>query len=109
MRVLIAFLVAAAAATAFQSNPAANYILGPVQTPGVQQVRGRKTLFEVISLVGGLKPEAGNSIKITRRKKYGPIPLPSNRADASGEFFVAEVKVKGIMDASSPQDNIFVQ
>lgn len=93
--------------TEFRSQPVS--VLGAVQNPGVQQVRGRKTLFEMLSLVGGLKPEAGNSIKITRRKQYGPIPLPSCQPDPTGEFYVAEVKVRSIMEASTPQDNVWIQ
>ena len=91
----------------FRSQPVS--VLGAVNNPGVHQIRGRKTLFEVISEAGGLKNEAGNAIKITRRKEFGPIPLAGAAADPSGEFTVAEISVKSVMEARNPQENIQVQ
>ena len=93
--------------TGFRSQPVS--VLGAVNVPGVHQVLGRKTLFEVLSQVGGLRADAGNSIKITRRKEWGPIPLPSAVPDASGEFSVAEVNAKSVMEATNPQENIVVK
>src|SRR5208337_3140684 len=81
-------------------------VLGQVATPGIHQMRGRKTLFEVISEAGGLKPDAGSTIKITRRKENGPIPLPTAASDSSGEFNVAEVSIRDVMEARNPQENI---
>lgn len=91
----------------FRSQPIS--VLGAVNAPGVHQIRGRMTLFEAISEAGGLKNEAGNSIKITRRKEFGSIPLPGAAMDASGQFCVAEVSVKSVMEARNPQENILVQ
>jgi len=56
-----------------------------------------------------LKTEAGNSIKITRRKEFGSIPLPAATVDPSGEFSVAEVSVKSVMEARNPNENIEVK
>jgi polysaccharide biosynthesis/export protein len=83
-------------------------VLGSVKTPGVFQIRGTKTLYEVLSLAGGLNPDAGSSIKITRRKSAGPLPLPTAADDSSGEFQVGEVTVKSVMEARNPKENIEV-
>jgi polysaccharide export outer membrane protein len=83
-------------------------VLGSVGTPGVHQINGGKTLIEVVSLAGGLRPDAGNSIKITRQTVYGRIPLSTSTYDKTGKFSVAEVKVKSIMDASNPNENILI-
>jgi polysaccharide export outer membrane protein len=91
----------------YRSQPIS--VLGQVATPGVHQMRGRKTLFEVISEAGGLKGDAGNSIKITRRKEWGPIPLPSAITDSSQEYFVAEVSIRSVMEAQNPRENIAVK
>jgi polysaccharide export outer membrane protein len=88
----------------FCSQPVS--VLGAVNTPGVHQIRGNKTLFEVIAEAGGFRTDAGNSIKITRRKEFGSIPLPGAAADPSGEFSVAEVSVKSVMEATNPQENV---
>jgi polysaccharide export outer membrane protein len=88
----------------YRSQPV--MVLGAVSSPGVQQLRGRRSLFEVISTAGGLKPEAGNTVKITRNRRWGAIPLATAKDDATGQFSVAEVNVRSIMEASSPEENI---
>lgn len=81
-------------------------VIGAVTTPGVQQLQGHKTLIQMLSLAGGLKPEAGYSVKITRIAQYGRIPLPTAVQDPSGQFSVAEVPLRGILEASDPAANI---
>lgn len=93
--------------TEYRSQPIS--ILGQVTSPGVHQLQGRKSLFEVISMAGGLKPEAGYTIKIVRKKEYGAIPLASAKTDTTGEYSVAEVNVKGIMNAEHPEENLLIQ
>ena len=84
-------------------------VLGAVETPGVLQIKGRKTLFEVISEAGGLKDDAGNTIKITRRTEWGPIPLPNATTDPTGAYSVAEVNIRSVMTAQNPQENIAIR
>jgi polysaccharide export outer membrane protein len=84
-------------------------VLGEVKTPGVHQLQGEKTLLEVVSMAGGLSPEAGYSIRIARKKEWGKIPLPGAHADESGQYYVAEVGVKDLMEARSPEKNILVK
>jgi len=81
-------------------------ILGAVNTPGIHQVQGRKTLLEMLALAGGLRPDAGYSIRITRQLEWGCIPLPKAHLDASRRFSVAEVNLKEIVEAKNPEDNI---
>jgi polysaccharide biosynthesis/export protein len=93
--------------TEMRSQPVS--VLGQVQAPGVHQLQGQKNLFEVLSLAGGLRPEAGNAIEITRRLEWGPIPLPGAANDSTGRFSVASVDVKSVMNASNPSDNILIK
>jgi polysaccharide export outer membrane protein len=93
--------------TEFRSQPIS--ILGAVNTPGVHQLQGRKNLFEVLSMAGGLRQDAGNKVKITRDIRWGRIPLPNAADDATGEFSVASVSVKSIMNANDPTENIDVK
>jgi polysaccharide export outer membrane protein len=81
-------------------------VLGAVNAPGVHQVQGHKTLLEMISMAGGIRSDAGYSIRITRQLEWGCIPLPKVALDASGRFSVAEVNLKKIMEAKNPEDNI---
>ncbi len=81
-------------------------VLGAVNAPGVHQVQGHKTLLEMLALAGGIRPDAGYSIRITRELEWGCIPLPKAQLDASGRFSVAEVNLKKIMEATDPEENI---
>lgn len=90
----------------FRSEPVS--VIGSVGTPGVHEARGRKTLLEMLSLAGGVRPDAGPVVKITRQRAYGPIPL-ANARDAGGDTMVAEVDLKSLVEARNPVENIFVQ
>ena len=91
----------------YRSQPVS--VIGSVAQPGVHQLEGRKTLIEILAKAGGLKPDAADAIKITRRNEGGPIPLPSAVRDSSGQFSVAEVSLKDIMQATRPEENILIQ
>ena len=90
----------------FNSQPVS--VLGAVNNAGIKQVAGRKTLFEVLSLAGGLRPDAGSTIMITRNLDQGPIPLPGAMTDATGQFSVGSVSVKTILNATDPVQNIVI-
>ncbi|MBV8811431.1 MAG: polysaccharide biosynthesis/export family protein [Acidobacteriaceae bacterium] len=83
-------------------------VLGAVRNPGVYQVSGRKTLFEVLSLAGGLNPDAGNQVKITRQISAGRLPLPGVTTDQSGGFEIGQLDVRKVMEAKNPDENIEV-
>jgi polysaccharide export outer membrane protein len=97
---------AVVAITEFRSQPVS--VLGLVNTPGVLQVQGRKNVLEVLSMAGGIRPEAGRVAKITRRLEYGEIPLPGATTDASGQFSVADLRLKALVEGTSPEQNIQV-
>jgi polysaccharide export outer membrane protein len=83
-------------------------VLGAVKNPGVHEIHGRATLFEVLSLAGGLSSDAGNSIIVTRRKDAGKLALANEKDDESGEFQVGSVTVKSVTEARNPRENITV-
>ena len=91
----------------FRSQPIS--VLGAVGNPGIHQVQGRKNLFEVLSLAGGLRSDAGNTVNITRDLKWGRIPLPNAKDDPTGKFSVASVSVKTVMNAKDPAQNIAIK
>ncbi len=84
-------------------------VIGAVTTPGIVQLQGKKTLVEVLSMAGGLKNDAGQSVTITRQKEWGPLPLPGARLDPTGQFSIAEVKLKEVLEARSPEQNITIR
>ena len=93
--------------TEMQSQPVS--VLGSVGKPGVQQVQGRMSLMEVISQAGGLRTDAGYSIRIARLREWGAIPLEGAREDETGRYYVAEVGVSEILEGNAPAKNIPVK
>lgn len=91
----------------YRSQPVS--VLGAVNNPGSHQLKGRKTIAEVLALAGGVKPEAGTWIKLTRREDQGSIPHPSASNDPSGHFSYATLNLASITDAKSQTDNIMVR
>ena len=81
-------------------------VLGAVNSPGVHQVQGHKTLMEMLASAGGIRPDAGYSVRVTRQLDWGCIPLAGASLDPSGQFSVAEVNLKKIMEAKDPVENI---
>ncbi len=81
-------------------------VLGEVNTPGTHQIRGPAPLSEVLSLAGGLKNDAGYRITVTRRSKYGTLPLKNVRVDSTDGTNTGEVSVSDILEARNPAENI---
>ena len=91
----------------YRSQPVS--VIGAVNTPGMVQLRGPKTLLQVISLAGGLRADAGNAVTITRERKSGSVPLGIGSTDPTGRFSVAQVNLRDVMDAKTPQDNVTIE
>lgn len=96
--------VVAVSIVEYRSQPVS--VIGAVGQAGIHQLEGRKSLIEVLAKAGGLRPEAGDTVKITRQIDWGLIPLPSAEMDPTGQFSVAEVSLRSIMQATSPAENI---
>jgi polysaccharide biosynthesis/export protein len=88
----------------FGSEPVS--VLGAVKNPGIIQLQGKKTVFEVLSMAGGLQPEAGYSVQITRSFKDGKIPLPTAQVDSNAQVSTASIKLKDIINVPNASDNI---
>jgi polysaccharide export outer membrane protein len=88
----------------YRSQPVS--VIGAVAQTGVHQLEGRKTLIEMLAKAGGLRPDAGNIVKITRRVEWGPIPLSTAVTDPTESFSIAEVSLNDIIQGSKPEENI---
>jgi len=84
-------------------------VMGAVNTSGVHQLQGNKTLMEVVALAGGLRPDAGSTIKIAREVDRGKIPLADARLDSTGKYTVATLRIPDLLAARNPADNILIQ
>jgi polysaccharide export outer membrane protein len=91
----------------FHSQPVS--VAGNVNTPGVVQLRGNRNLLEVISMAGGLRPEAGDSALITRNLSEGTIPVAGAFTDPTGKYSVAHIDIRAVMSGKDPQGNILMK
>lgn len=91
----------------YRSQPVS--VMGAVRAPGVVQLRGAKNIVEVISLAGGLTPDAGNTVTVTRELTKGKIALASASEDPSQKYSVARLNLQKVMTGQTPQDNIMIQ
>jgi polysaccharide biosynthesis/export protein len=91
----------------FRSQPVS--VMGAVNTPGVLQLRGNKTLIEMLTMAGGLRPDSGSFVNITRDLRWGRLPLPGAKDDTTGHYSTASVDLKLMMDAKDPSQNIVVR
>jgi polysaccharide export outer membrane protein len=116
-----------------QSHPVS--VMGAVRRPGVFQIRGSKTLLEVLSLAEGLADDAGETVLIMRgaalTQEQGPtvdqLPLTehsSSRAQDTGEVLavssshngnpsvlesaVQQVDLKDLLESADSRDNPLV-
>ena len=93
--------------TEFHSQPVS--VIGAVGASGVRQLEGRKTLIEVLSLAGGVSDDAGPLVRITRRQDEGPIPIAGATQDPTGQFSIAEIELKPLLEATTPEKNIIIR
>jgi polysaccharide biosynthesis/export protein len=91
----------------FRSQPVS--VAGNVNAPGVVQLRGTRNLMEVISMAGGLRADAGDSVLVTRNLSEGPIPVAGAFTDPTGKYSVAHIDVRAIMSGKDPQGNILMK
>ena len=80
-------------------------VVGEVNNPGVHQLGGQKRLLEVISLSGGLKPDAGATVLVTRDPRWGSLKGEHVTQNAGG-YTTQSFSLDGLMTSAAPENNI---
>ena len=88
----------------YRSHPIS--VLGTVRNPGVFQVSQGKRLLEVLSLAGGLVPESGDKIKISRLKSSGTLPLADVLDDQATGYWVGTINARKLIEDADTSLNI---
>jgi len=60
-------------------------------------------------MAGGLRPDAGKTLKLTRQATRGPIPLPTSALQTKGDVTVAEINVEELVRGKAAFADIEVQ
>ena len=90
--------------TQFRSEPI--FFVGAFTTPGIHPLQGRRTLVEMLSTVGGLQPNAGRRIRITRRTEFGKIPLSNATTSVDGKLSSVEIGIASLQQNVNPAEDI---
>ncbi len=80
-----------------QSHPVS--VFGAVRKPGVFQIRGEKTLIEVLALAEGLADDAGDTVLVER----------SGAPDGSGGVATQQISLKRLLGDPGPAANVRVR
>jgi polysaccharide biosynthesis/export protein len=108
-------------------------VVGAVKSPGVLQIRGSKTVIEVLSLAGGLADDAGDTVRIMRgawftesgysdglgptRTRFAPAPVfhevfprayDSPPATSEKKEETVEINLKRLLESSDSASNVAV-
>jgi polysaccharide biosynthesis/export protein len=93
--------------TESESRPVS--VIGEVANPGVHQLSGSKRLLDVLSLSGGIKPDAGPDVIVTREAKWGKIDAPGTTVDPATGVSTATFPLDPLMSSKNPSSNIVME
>lgn len=93
--------------TQYRSEPV--FVQGSFQKPGIYPLQGRRTLLEIVAASGGLLPNAGRKLTVTRRLEYGKIPLASATVDTERKVSTLQVSIASLRDNINPPEDIVLQ
>jgi polysaccharide export outer membrane protein len=91
--------------TAIESHPIS--VIGEVNKPGVFQVRGSKTLLEMLSMAQGLAPEAGDEVLVMRSAGYNRPGEGEKPEDAEARSLNADTMSINA-DNARPSDTVAI-
>ncbi len=83
-------------------------VLGAVNRPGIQQADGERSLLEVLSLAGGLRNDAGYTVKVTRMSADAASFPAEVRPTLSGDSVTAEISLSSLFEGKNPAENVAV-
>ncbi len=84
-------------------------VLGDVNSPSVQELTGPLTLLAAITRAGGIKPDAGPQVIITREARWGVLPIAGTTFDSKGSFSRATLSLDDLIAAKAPENNILLK
>lgn len=93
--------------TQFSSEPV--FFIGAFNQPGIYPLSGKRTLVEMMAVVGGLAPTASRRLKVTRRIEQGRIPLPSAQETPDGKGTFVDIDIKVLRENVNPAEDLVLQ
>ena len=84
-------------------------VVGEVSNPGMHQLVGPQRLLDVISLSGGLKPDAGPSVMVTREARWGKLDAGPVTVDPATGTTSTSFPLDGLLSLKHPEENIVIE
>ncbi len=84
-------------------------VVGEVSNPGMHQMIGPKRLLDVLSMSGGLKPDAGPMIVVTRQGQWGKLDVGPVTVDEGSGTSSTSLPLDSLLALKSPEDNIVME
>jgi polysaccharide export outer membrane protein len=95
--------------TVTQFRTQAVTLSGDFRSAGIYDLVGRHTLTEMLAAAGGLGANASRTLRISRQKEQGPIGLPSERLEANGTTYVANIDISVVLGQRNPADDFVLK
>ncbi|MBI4466557.1 MAG: polysaccharide biosynthesis/export family protein [Acidobacteria bacterium] len=87
-----------------ESHPVS--VFGAVAKPGVYQIRGVRTLIEVLSLAQGLADDAGDTVLVLPGSATTAAERPEEGAGSEERPAALEVSLKELLESGEERDNV---
>jgi protein involved in polysaccharide export with SLBB domain len=81
---------------------------GAVHNPGIYQIDGGVSLYQLIALAGGVD-QPGSLVTVTRPKSSGTINLPHAKWVNEGSSMMVELTLKDVLRPDSPAAELLLQ
>lgn len=91
----------------FRTSPV--FLSGSFKNPGIYPLQGQRSLIEMLTVAGGLLPNASRRIRVTRRAAYGKIPLPNAIEDSSRGVSIVDIQMNSLQEGSNAAEDLTVQ
>lgn len=80
--------------------------IGAFVKPGIYPLQGRRTLVEMLTMLGGLQPNASRRLRLTRRTEWGKIPLPNAQDDVERKSSSVVISLSRLLETMDPEEDI---
>lgn len=90
----------------FRSQPVV--VTGAVTQPGVFQLEGARTVFDMLTRAGGPK-DPGSKVTLRRDSSFGAIPYPTAHFVDSGHYSVVDLDFQDVVLGHGPAATIVVK
>lgn len=84
-------------------------VVGEVVNPGVRQMVGPQYLLDVLSMAGGMKPDAGPNVLITRQPQWGKLQVGAATEDPATHSYTTKLPLDSLLALKTPENNILME